>query len=55
METLTLLEGQHQKIDKVKCIFEINLIKREDMLKLENWIDQFKFNKELFDDDYNHG
>lgn len=25
------------------------------MLKLENWLDQFKFNKELFDDDYNHG
>jgi hypothetical protein len=25
------------------------------MLKLENWGDLFKYNKELFDDDYNHG
>ncbi len=25
------------------------------MLKLENWVDLFKFNKELLDDDYNPG
>lgn len=25
------------------------------MLKLENWGDLFKYNKELLDDDYNHG
>ena len=25
------------------------------MLKLENWTDLFKFNKELFEDDYNPG
>ena len=25
------------------------------MLKLENWGDLFKFNKELLEDDYNHG
>jgi hypothetical protein len=24
------------------------------MLKLENWGDLFKYNKELLDDDYNH-
>lgn len=25
------------------------------MLKLENWGDFFKYHKELFEDDYNHG
>jgi len=25
------------------------------MLKLENWVDLFKYNKELLDDDFNPG
>lgn len=25
------------------------------MLKLENWVDLFKYSKELLDDDFNHG
>jgi hypothetical protein len=28
---------------------------QEDMSKLENWTDLFKYNKELLEDDYNQG
>lgn len=36
-------------------IIIINKQDSEDMLKLENWGDLFKYSKELLDDDYNHG
>ena len=35
-------------------IFNLTLYK-EDMSNLQNWGDLFKYNKELLEDDYNHG
>ena len=35
--------------------FYFNFKHNQDMSKLENWGDLFKYNKELIEDDYNHG